>query len=375
MFERFTDGAKRVVALAQEEARVLNHNYIGTEHLLLGLIHEGDGIAARALESLGVTLQSARQQAEEIVGRGKHKPSGHVPFTPRAKKVLELSLREALHLGDNYIGTEHILLGVLREGDGVAVQMLVRLHVDLRQVRQAVIRLADSPQGSSHRAVRFARRPEAASPRAAELAEGIGLPADPGVPRQLWLTSMQNQLTMITERLDAIERHLGMRAAAKPSGAEAEAPGGTSSEPEAAGGAEREASSGTGTKRRPTGGTGTKQKATGGTGTEQKATGGTEPEATSATGTEPEATSATGAEPEAASATGAEPEAASAPGAEPEATSATGAEPEATSATGAEPEAASGTGPESSGGAEAEAARKRRRRGSGDGAVAETAGE
>src|ERR1035438_636575 len=118
MFERFTDRARRVVVLAQEEARMLNHNYIGTEHLLLGLIHEGEGVAAKVLESMGISLEAVRQQVEEIVGRGKDAPSGHIPFTPRAKKVLELSLREAQILGHNYIGTEHILLGLIREGEG-----------------------------------------------------------------------------------------------------------------------------------------------------------------------------------------------------------------------------------------------------------------
>ena len=107
MFERFTDRARRVVVLAQEEARMLNHNYIGTEHILLGLIHEGEGVAAKALESLGISLEAVRQQVEEIIGQGQQAPSGHIPFTPRAKKVLELSLREALQLGHNYIGTEH----------------------------------------------------------------------------------------------------------------------------------------------------------------------------------------------------------------------------------------------------------------------------
>ena len=141
MFERFTDRARRVVVLAQEEARMLNHNYIGTEHILLGLIHEGEGVAAKALESLGISLDAVRQQVEEIIGQGQQAPSGHIPFTPRAKKVLELSLREALQLGHNYIGTEHILLGLIREGDGVAAQVLVRLGADLDRVRQQVIQL------------------------------------------------------------------------------------------------------------------------------------------------------------------------------------------------------------------------------------------
>ena len=141
MFERFTDRARRVVVLAQEEARMLNHNYIGTEHILLGLIHEGEGVAAKALESLGISLEGVRSQVEEIIGQGQQAPSGHIPFTPRAKKVLELSLREALQLGHNYIGTEHILLGLIREGEGVAAQVLVKLGADLNRVRQQVIQL------------------------------------------------------------------------------------------------------------------------------------------------------------------------------------------------------------------------------------------
>src|SRR3954452_9710013 len=123
MFERFTDRARRVVVLAQEEARMLNHNYIGTEHILLGLIHEGEGVAAKALESLGISLEAVRQQGEEIIGQGQQAPSGDIPFRPRAKKVLELSLREALQLGHNYIGTEHILPSIIREADGVAAQV------------------------------------------------------------------------------------------------------------------------------------------------------------------------------------------------------------------------------------------------------------
>src|SRR5437870_141860 len=141
MFERFTDRARRVVVLAQEEARMLNHNYIGTEHLLLGLIHEGEGVAAKALESMNISLEGVRQQVEEIIGQGQAAPTGHIPFTPRAKKVLELSLREALQLGHNYIGTEHILLGLIREGEGVAAQVLQKLGADLNRVRQQVIQL------------------------------------------------------------------------------------------------------------------------------------------------------------------------------------------------------------------------------------------
>ena len=148
MFERFTDRARRVVVLAQEEARLLNHNYIGTEHILLGLIHEGEGVAAKALESLGISLEAVRAQVEEIIGHGGQAPSGHIPFTPRAKKVLELSLREALQLGHNYIGTEHILLGLIREGEGVAAQVLVKLGADLSRVRQQVIQLLSGYAGT-----------------------------------------------------------------------------------------------------------------------------------------------------------------------------------------------------------------------------------
>ncbi len=147
MFERFTDRARRVVVLAQEEARMLNHNYIGTEHILLGLIKEGEGVAAKGLEALGISLDGVRTQVEEIIGQGQQAPSGHIPFTPRAKKVLELSLREALQLGHNYIGTEHILLGLIREGDGVAAQVLVKFGPDLNRVRQQAIQLLSGYQG------------------------------------------------------------------------------------------------------------------------------------------------------------------------------------------------------------------------------------
>ena len=147
MFERFTDRARRVVVLAQDEARMLNHNYIGTEHILLGLIHEGEGVAAKALEALGISLEAVREQVIEIIGEGQNAPTGHIPFTPRAKKVLELSLREALQLGHNYIGTEHILLGLIREGEGVAAQVLTKLGADLNRVRQQVIQLLSGYQG------------------------------------------------------------------------------------------------------------------------------------------------------------------------------------------------------------------------------------
>jgi ATP-dependent Clp protease ATP-binding subunit ClpC len=163
VFERFTDRARRVVVLAQEEARLLNHSYIGTEHILLGLIHEGEGVAAKALESLGISLEAVRSQVQDIIGQGGSSPSGHIPFTPRAKKVLELSLREALQLGHNYIGTEHILLGLIREGEGVAAQVLIKLGADLSRVRQQVIQLLSGYQGPQAPGTAGAKDPAAAA--------------------------------------------------------------------------------------------------------------------------------------------------------------------------------------------------------------------
>ena len=181
MFERFTDRARRVVVLAQEEARMLYHDYIGTEHILLGLVHEGEGVAAKALESLGISLEAVRQQVEEIIGQGQEIPSGHIPFTPRAKKVLELSLREALQLGHDYIGTEHILLGLIREGDGVAAQVLIRLGADLNRVRQQVIQLIRGQQPPGHQ------------------------PAGEGAP----VPEVQARLDAIEGRLAAVEQRVG----------------------------------------------------------------------------------------------------------------------------------------------------------------------
>jgi ATP-dependent Clp protease ATP-binding subunit ClpC len=174
MFERFTDRARRVVVLAQEEARMLNHNYIGTEHLLLGLIHEGQGVAATALESLGVSLEAVRAQVEEIIGQGQEAPSGHIPFTPRAKKVLELSLRESRQLGHDYIGTEHILLGLLREGEGVASQVLVRLGADLNRVRQQVIELLHGHRGEEPAGSAAGGRERRPPPEIADRLDAIG---------------------------------------------------------------------------------------------------------------------------------------------------------------------------------------------------------
>ena len=147
MFERFTDRARRVLVLAQEEARLLNHSFIGTEHILLGLIHEGEGLAAMALEALGISLEAVREIVQGTIGPVGSGPPGSPPFTPRAKKVLELSLREALQLGHNYIGTEHMLLGLVREGEGVAAQVLESLGADLARVRQQVIQLLSGYQG------------------------------------------------------------------------------------------------------------------------------------------------------------------------------------------------------------------------------------
>jgi ATP-dependent Clp protease ATP-binding subunit ClpC len=147
VFERFTDRARRVVVLAQEEARLLNHDYIGTEHLLLGLIHEGEGVASQALTSIGISLEDVRQQVQDIIGQGSELPTGHIPFTPRAKKVLELSLRESLQLGHNYIGTEHVLLGLVAEGEGVAAQVLVKMGATLSAVRSEVLKMLQGYEG------------------------------------------------------------------------------------------------------------------------------------------------------------------------------------------------------------------------------------
>ncbi len=196
MFERFTDRARRVVVLAQEEARMLNHNYIGTEHILLGLIHEGEGVAAKALESLGISLEAVRSQVEEIIGQGQQAPSGHIPFTPRAKKVLELSLREALQLGHNYIGTEHILLGLIREGEGVAAQVLVKLGADLNRVRQQVIQLLSGYQGGKETV--SAGGPQAEAPSTSLVLDQFG--------RNLTQAAREAKLDPVIGREKEIER-------------------------------------------------------------------------------------------------------------------------------------------------------------------------
>jgi hypothetical protein len=211
MFQRFTDRARTVVVLAQDEARRLDHNYIGTEHLLLGLIREGEGVAAKALEALGISLDSVRQQVEQIIGRGQQAPSGHIPFTPRAKKVLELSLRESQQLGHNYIGTEHILLGVIHPGDGVARQVLVKLGADPNRVRQQVIRLLQEHSAEESVSARSAAqelrllpavksRLEAAEQRLTAIEQRVGTGPDTG--------DLDQQIEIVrTEKEAAVDAH------------------------------------------------------------------------------------------------------------------------------------------------------------------------
>ena len=196
MFERFTDRARRVVVLAQEEARMLNHNYIGTEHILLGLIHEGEGVAAKALESLGISLEAVRQKVEEIIGHGQQSPSGHIPFTPRAKKVLELSLREALQINHSYIGTEHILLGLIREGEGVAAQVLVKLGADLNRVRNQVLQLLSGFQGKE--AATSGAPEQGSAPSSSMVLDQFG--------RNLTQAARENKLDPVIGRETEIER-------------------------------------------------------------------------------------------------------------------------------------------------------------------------
>jgi ATP-dependent Clp protease ATP-binding subunit ClpA len=220
MFERFTERSRRVVVLAQEEARMLEHNYIGTEHLLLGLIHEGDSIAAQAIESTGLTLDVARAHVEALIGRGDSAPSGHIPFTPRAKKVLELALREALALKKSYIGPEHILLGLIREGDGIGAQILERLAAPLALLRAQVIELAGAEGAEGSELGRD-------EPVTAEWLAGPGFrrqaraatAAQAEVFRVQVVTEFRATLSLLGEtlegldrRLAAIERQLGIAA-------------------------------------------------------------------------------------------------------------------------------------------------------------------
>ena len=201
MFERFTDRARRVVVLAQEEARRLDHNHIGTEHLLLGLLREGDGVAARALSALHISLDQARLEIEGIIGRGRRPSSDHIPFTPRAKKVLELSLREAQQLGHAYIGTEHLLLGLLREGEGVAAQVLVTLGADLNRVRQQVIQLLHGQP----------EEPAAEPGPVASQVHPVGTRAQLGDVLDR-LGEVLSRLDGVDRRLSGIERRLGLDA-------------------------------------------------------------------------------------------------------------------------------------------------------------------
>ena len=167
MFERFTERARQVVVLAQDEARALKHNYIGTEHILLGLLREEEGLAARVLESLDITVEEVRAQVARIVGQGDEVTTGQIPFTPRAKKVLELALREALSLGHNYIGTEHILLGLVRENEGVAARILLDFDADAEKIRNEIIRMLSGPgrrqQGAAARRRARSRRARSCS--------------------------------------------------------------------------------------------------------------------------------------------------------------------------------------------------------------------
>jgi ATP-dependent Clp protease ATP-binding subunit ClpA len=228
MFERFTDQARRVVVLAQEEARLLGHGYIGTEHILLGLLAEGEGLAFQALASLGISLDAAREQVAEIIGEGAVQPSGHIPFTPRSKKVLELSLREALQLGDSYIGTEHILLGLAREGEGVGAQVMDRLGAGKDRVLAQVLLTRQTELGPELRRVAIGRQ----------------MP----IERPMGARSVVSRLDEISERLSAIENLLAeMRGPAarprkpapggarKPPAAQRKPPGGAQRKPPAGG--------------------------------------------------------------------------------------------------------------------------------------------
>jgi ATP-dependent Clp protease ATP-binding subunit ClpC len=199
MFGRFTDEARRVLALAQQEAEALNHNRIGTEHLLLGLVQEREGMAAEALESLGISLDAVRQQVEKITGQAEDGPAaGHNQYTLRAKKALHLSLREALELGHNHIGTEHILLGLLRESEGPAAQVLVELGADLSQVRQQVRRLLGDPQGAE--GTKAASRPgQADAGQRTESAESRVL------------AEILSRIEAMDSRLSAVEQQMGAR--------------------------------------------------------------------------------------------------------------------------------------------------------------------
>ena len=216
MFERFTNQSRYAIVAAQEEARSLDHDYIGSEHLLLGLLREDQGTSARALASAGITLEAARHDVEALIGRGERPPSGHIPFTRPAKKCLELSLREALQLGHRYIGTGHLLLGLMSQGDSAAVQVLGRLGADLDQLRARVIQeLEDHPENQDD--LSYAARPEPLSPRPEPLSpRPVTLRRQPAIPALL---------DRIEERLTAIERHLGIASEKAGDPGDAGAPG------------------------------------------------------------------------------------------------------------------------------------------------------
>jgi ATP-dependent Clp protease ATP-binding subunit ClpC len=205
MFERFSTRARRAVVLAQEESRLLNHDYIGTEHILLGLLAEQAGVAARVLSSLDITLGAARDQVREMIGEGTHEASGHIPFTPRAKKVLELSLREAMRLRSEIIGTEHLLLGLIAEGDGVGAQILERLGASADVVREKVVELARAePEGVSAEAASPEDPIERPLPRAfSSSSRSLHVRVEA-------LREFRDLLESIDRRLSAIERHLGI---------------------------------------------------------------------------------------------------------------------------------------------------------------------
>jgi len=225
MFERFTERARRVVVLAQEESRLLSHNYIGTEHLLLGLLAEREGVAARALEALGVTLDAARELVEEIIGPGQQQQSGHIPFTPRAKKILELSLREALTMHSEVIDTEHLLLGLVDEGDGVGAQILQRLGATAAAVREAVGSAAAAEPKAEGKPAEEAR--PGPQPRAFASSRRVALRVDTLGEMKDLLVSIDRRLTSIERHFASIERHLGIDAddagGEEPPAAEAEA--------------------------------------------------------------------------------------------------------------------------------------------------------
>ena len=216
MFERFTNQSRYAIVAAQEEARSLDHDYIGSEHLLLGLLREDQGTSARALASAGITLEAARHDVEALIGRGERPPSGHIPFTRPAKKCLELSLREALQLGHRYIGSGHLLLGLMSQGDSAAVKVLGRLGADLDQLRARVIQeLEDHPENQDD--LSYAARPEPLSPR-----------PEPLSPRPVtlrWQPAIPALLDRIEERLTAIERHLGIASEKAGDPGDAGAPG------------------------------------------------------------------------------------------------------------------------------------------------------